>query len=73
MIYLDTAAVVKLLRLESGSAELVSWLNEHDDAPLVSSTLIEVEVPRALRRSAPQALLESAKSVGLHVISPGQD
>ncbi|MFY1672530.1 hypothetical protein ACN27G_21600 [Plantactinospora sp. WMMB334] len=30
----------------------VSWLNKHDDVPLVSSALVEVEVPGALRRSA---------------------
>ena len=57
MIYLDSAAIVKLVRQESYSADLVAWLNAHDDAPLVSSALIEVEVPRALRRSAPQALV----------------
>ncbi len=57
MIYLDSAAIVKLVRQEAYSADLVAWLNAHDDAPLVSSALIEVEVPRALRRSAPQALV----------------
>ena len=57
MIYLDSAAVVKLVRQEEHSADLVAWLNSHTDVPLVSSALIEVEVPRALRRSAPQALV----------------
>jgi len=57
VIYLDSAAVVKLVRQEACSADLVSWLNTHDDVPLVSSALIEVQVPRALRRSAPQALI----------------
>ncbi|GAA2657511.1 type II toxin-antitoxin system VapC family toxin [Paractinoplanes durhamensis] len=56
MIYLDSAAVVKLVRQEAHSADLVTWLNNHDKVPLVSSALVEVEVPRALRRSAPQAL-----------------
>ncbi|MFJ4781073.1 type II toxin-antitoxin system VapC family toxin [Streptomyces sp. NPDC088762] len=56
MIYLDSAAVVKLVRREHGSAELVAWLAERPETPLVSSSLVEVEVPRALRRSAPQAL-----------------
>ena len=63
MIYLDSAAVVKLVRQEACSAELVSWLNTHGDVPLVSA-LVEVEVPRALRRSAPQALVGVPAAVG---------
>jgi uncharacterized protein len=57
VIYLDSAAVVKLVRAEAGSAELVAWLNARQEASLVSSALVEVEVPRALRRAAPQALV----------------
>ena len=57
MIYLDSAAIVKLIRDEPGSVALVEWLNTRTDQPLVSSALAEVEVPRALRRSAPQALV----------------
>jgi hypothetical protein len=57
VIYLDSAAVVKLIRAETGTAELVAWLNERREAPLVSSALVEVEVPRALRRATPQALV----------------
>ncbi|GGM85068.1 ribonuclease VapC [Longimycelium tulufanense] len=58
MIYLDTAAAVKLVRQEAHTADLVAWLNEPQQAglPWVSSALIEVELPRALRRSAPEAL-----------------
>ncbi|WP_240742293.1 hypothetical protein [Micromonospora zingiberis] len=37
MIYLDTAAVVKLVRQEAYSSDLVSWLNDHDDAPLAAA------------------------------------
>ncbi|MEU1641379.1 type II toxin-antitoxin system VapC family toxin [Micromonospora zamorensis] len=64
MIYLDSAAVVKLVRQEAYSVELVSWLNTHGDVPLVSSALVEVEVPSALRRSAPQALVGVPAAVG---------
>lgn len=64
MIYLDSAAVVKLVRQEAHSTDLVSWLNAHHDVPLVSSALVEVEVPRALRRSAPQALVGVPAAVG---------
>jgi len=56
MIYLDTAALVKLVRRESASDELVDWLNEQVDRLLVSSSLVEVELPRALRRSEPSLL-----------------
>lgn len=56
MIYLDSAAVVKLVRQEENSPALLDWLNARADIPLVASTLVEVEVARALRRSAPQAL-----------------
>ena len=56
MIYLDTAAAVKLVREESETAALVEWLNNAADQSLVSSALIEVELPRALRRSSPDVL-----------------
>ncbi|KAB1914699.1 type II toxin-antitoxin system VapC family toxin [Micromonospora sp. AMSO31t] len=57
MIYLDSAAVIKMLRREDETPDLIAWLNDHAGAPLVSSALVEVEVPRALRRAAPQALV----------------
>lgn len=56
MIYLDSAAIIKLIHDEPGSADLITWLDTQRDSPLVSSALVEVEVPRAIRRSAPQGL-----------------
>ena len=56
MIYLDSAALVKLVRLEHATQELVEWLNERPGILLVCSVLAEVEVPRAIRRVAPDAL-----------------
>ena len=56
MIYLDSAALVKLVRLEHATPELVEWLNDRRGVPLVCSVLAEVEVPRAIRRVAPDAL-----------------
>ncbi|MEO9044172.1 MAG: type II toxin-antitoxin system VapC family toxin [Candidatus Dormibacter sp.] len=56
MIYLDSAALVKLIRREAATTELTEWLNARAEAPLLSSALVEVEVPRALRRVAPDAL-----------------
>lgn len=55
MIYLDSSAVVKMIRPEPESSELVSWLNDRNEVT-VTSVLAEVEVPRALRRSAPSHL-----------------
>lgn len=53
MIYLDTAALVKLVRHEAESAALVDWLDERPNTMLVTSALAEVELPRALRCSDP--------------------
>lgn len=64
MIYLDSAAVVKLVRQEPHSADLVAWLNAQTSVALVSSALVEVEVPRALRRAEPRALAGVPAAVG---------
>lgn len=53
MIYLDTSALVKLLRREPESDALVDWLDDCPTTLLVTSTLTEVELPRALRRIDP--------------------
>ncbi len=59
MIYLDSSAIVKLVRPEAESSALVEWLNTAAH-PAITSTLAEVEVPRALRRVAPERLGEVA-------------
>ena len=51
MIYLDTSALVKLIRREPESDALADWLDARPSALWVSSTLVEVELPRALRRT----------------------
>ena len=56
MIYLDSSAIVKLVHREIESAPLIDWLNRRPERPLVSSALAAVEVPRAVRRYAPEAL-----------------
>jgi predicted nucleic acid-binding protein len=56
MIYLDTAALVKLLHPEPESAALADWLDDRMDTLLLTSTLTEVELPRALRRIDPTLL-----------------
>ncbi|MGH3906166.1 MAG: type II toxin-antitoxin system VapC family toxin [Pseudonocardiaceae bacterium] len=55
MIYLDSSALVKLVHPEPDSASLVSWLTT-ERLPAVTSALAEVEVERAVRRTAPAAL-----------------
>ncbi len=56
MIYLDSAAVVKLVHAESESQALRDWLDERADIGWTSSTLVEVESFRALARYAPEAV-----------------
>jgi len=51
MIYLDTSALVKLVRREPESDALADWLDSQGSIPWVCSTLVEVELPRALRQS----------------------
>lgn len=56
MLYLDTSALVKLVRREPESDSLADWLDAQAPATWVSSTLVEVELPRALRRVDPTLL-----------------
>ena len=56
MIYLDSCAMVKLVVPEPESPALVEWLRHQTGDQMVTSTLAEIEVPRALRRNAPRAL-----------------
>jgi predicted nucleic acid-binding protein len=56
VIFLDSAAIVKMIRREAESASLESWLATQADKELVASALVLTEVPRALRRSDPGRL-----------------
>jgi predicted nucleic acid-binding protein len=56
MIYLDSAAVVKLVHAEPGSPALRAWLNKRAEIGWVSSVLVEIESFRALARYAPGAV-----------------
>jgi hypothetical protein len=53
VIYLDSAAIVKLVHPEAQSADLDAWLTERIGMPRVTSALAEVEVARAITRHAP--------------------
>lgn len=56
MIYLDTSALVKLIRVEAESQDLADWLDQRVDIPWITSVLTEVELPRAVRGAAPGGL-----------------
>ena len=56
MIYLDTSALVKLIRIEVESEALADWLDERTETRWITSALAEVELPRAIRAVAPQGL-----------------
>jgi uncharacterized protein len=56
VIYLDSTALVKLVREEDETRALVGWLNEQPRQRLVASALVDVEAPRARRRSQPGVL-----------------
>ncbi len=51
MIYLDSSALLKLVRTEPESPALVDWLDAASGVPLSTSTLAEVEVARAAARA----------------------
>jgi uncharacterized protein len=55
MIYLDSAAIVKLVHAEAESAALRAWLAERAETSWISSVLTEVESFRALARYVPEA------------------
>jgi predicted nucleic acid-binding protein len=56
MIYLDSAAVVKLVHAEPESRALRAWLDERSETGWASSILVEIETFRALARYAPEAV-----------------
>jgi predicted nucleic acid-binding protein len=56
MIYLDSAAVAKLVHAEPESPALRAWLGERAETGWVSSVLVEIESFRALARYAPEAV-----------------
>ena len=56
MIYLDSAAVVKLAHAEPESAALRRWLGERAETGWISSVLTEIEAFQALARYAPGAV-----------------
>lgn len=69
MIYLDSSALLKLIIIERESSALAAWLAERSDVPVASSELAKVEVLRACRRVAPNAVhLARAVLSGLDLV-----
>ena len=56
MIYLDSAAVVKLVHAEAETQALRDCLDERAETGWTSSVLAEIESSRALARHAPEAV-----------------
>ena len=56
MIYLDTSALVKLIRIELDSDALGDWLDERAEMRWITSALTEFELTRAIRAVAPEGL-----------------
>jgi uncharacterized protein len=64
LIYLDSSALVKLMLSEPPeSATLARWLAERAELPMVSSIAARAEVPRAVWRASPDALLRSYRQL----------
>ena len=59
MIYLDSSALMKLVRHEDETAALGEWLARRADQQLVTSELARVEVLRAARRVGGPAMAEA--------------
>lgn len=64
MIYLDSSALLKLVREEAETEALRDWLASRPEVPVVTSELGRVEVLRAARRAGPVALTEAHAVIG---------
>lgn len=59
MIYLDSSALMKMVRREGETAALGEWLVRRPEQQVVSSELARVEVLRAARRVGGSAMAEA--------------
>jgi len=64
VIYLDSSALLKLVRREDETAALREWLDLHPEHPVVTSELGRVEVLRAARRIGGPVVAEACAVVG---------
>jgi uncharacterized protein len=64
VIYLDSSALMKLVRAESETEALQQWLTLRPEQPAVTSELGRVEVLRAARRVGGRVLTEAHAVLG---------
>lgn len=64
MIYLDSSALLKLVREEAETAALRDWLRTRVAQPVITSELGRVEVLRAARRAGGDVLTEARAVIG---------
>jgi uncharacterized protein len=64
VIYLDSSALMKLVRGEDETAALREWLASRPEQPVVTSEAGRVEVLRAARRAGGPVLAEARAVVG---------
>lgn len=64
MIYLDSSALMKLVRAEAETASLQQWLRTQSEVTVATSELGRVEVLRAARRVGGEALTEAQAVIG---------
>ena len=64
MIYLDSSALMKLVRREDETEALRAWLELRLEQPVVTSELGRVEILRAARRVGGEVLAEARAVVG---------
>ncbi len=64
MIYLDSSALMKLVRQEDETAALGEWLDLHTEQPVVTSEVGRAEVLRAARRVGDLVLAEARAVIG---------
>jgi predicted nucleic acid-binding protein len=64
VIYLDSSALMKLVREEAETAALSAWLSTQPEMPVVTSELGRIEVLRAARRAGGAALTEARAVIG---------
>jgi len=63
LIYVDTSALVKLIRTEEESDRLADWLDRRTEIRWITSSLTEFELPRAIIRAAALEGLSAVPSV----------
>lgn len=64
MIYLDSSALMKLVREEAETGALREWLSPQSTTPVVTSELGRLEVLRAARRAGSEVLTEARAVIG---------